>query len=76
MAGKIYVVNHYALLHFYIEGFKLWPSLFQKILKTFPHYYKSREANGAQRVENLDPRGMVGKIYVRDHQTLLHIWAS
>ena len=29
-------------------------------------------ANEPQGVANLDPRGMVGRIYVGDHLTLLH----
>ena len=30
-------------------------------------------ANESWGVANLDPRGMVGRIYVGDHKTLLHI---
>ena len=30
-------------------------------------------ANEPRGVVNLDPRGMVGRIYVGDHLTLLHI---
>ena len=29
-------------------------------------------ANEPKGVANLDPRGMIGRIYVRDHLTLLH----
>ena len=34
--------------------------------------YKSVGANEPRGVTNLDPRGMVGRIYVGDHLTLLH----
>ena len=30
-------------------------------------------ANGPQGVPSLDPRGLIGRIYVVDHYTLLHI---
>ena len=35
-------------------------------------HYKSVGANDPQGMANLDPRGMVGRIYVGDYQTLLH----
>ena len=38
---------------------------------SIPHY-KSMRANKPQSVANLDPRGMVGRIYVGDHLMLLH----
>ena len=38
---------------------------------SFSHY-KSMRANEPRSVANLDPRGMVGRIYVGDHLTLLH----
>ena len=34
--------------------------------------YKSMGANEPRCVANLDPRGMVGRIYVGDHLSLLH----
>ena len=37
----------------------------------FPHY-KSMGANDPRGVANLDPRGIVGRIYVGDHLTSLH----
>ena len=43
----------------------------EKIFEVFFHY-KSMGANEPRRVANLDPRGMVGRIYVDDHLTLLH----
>ena len=35
-------------------------------------HYKSMGANDPQGMANLDPRGFIGRIYVGDHQTLLH----
>ena len=35
-------------------------------------HYKSMGANEPQSVANLDPRGMVGRVYVGDHLILLH----
>ena len=49
----------------------------KKILKF--SLYKSMGANEPSGVANLDPRSMVGRIYVGDHLTLLNIsklWAS
>ena len=43
----------------------------KKIFKFFPHY-KSKGDNDPRDVANLDPRGMVGRIYVGDHLPLLH----
>ena len=53
-------------MHCYILNIEaLGPKVLEKIL-SFPHY-KSLEANEPQGMANLDPRGMVGWIYVRDH---------
>ena len=35
-------------------------------------YFKSMGANELRGVASLEPRGMVGRIYVGDHLTLLH----
>ena len=48
--------------------------------KIFSHY-QSMEANGPRGVASLDPRGLIGRISVVDHYTLLHtkiynLWAS
>ena len=43
----------------------------KKIFEVFSHY-KSMRANEPWGVANLDPWGMVGRIYVGDHLTLLH----
>ena len=43
----------------------------KKIFLSFSHY-KSIGANNPRDVANLDPMGMVGRIYVGDHLTSLH----
>ena len=43
----------------------------KKIILSFSHY-KSMGANDPWGVVNLDPRGMVGRIYVGDHLTSIH----
>ena len=45
--------------------------LSEKILLIFYHY-KSMGANDPRGVASLDPRGLIGRIYVGDHKTLLH----
>ena len=45
----------------------------ENVLQYFFFHYKSMGANESCGVANLDPRGMVGRIYVGDHKTLLHI---
>ena len=71
LIGRIYVADHYKLLHTkYISS---GPHGFREedFLCFFPHF-KSMGANDPQIVANLDPRGMVGRIYVGDHLTSLH----
>ena len=43
----------------------------KKSFEVFFFYYKSMGANEPRGVANLDPRGMVGRIHVGDHLTLL-----
>ena len=43
----------------------------KKIFLSISHY-KSMGGTEPQDVANLDPRGMVGRIYVGDHLSLLH----
>ena len=69
LIGRIYVVDHYTLLH--TEHISSGPHGFREDFLSFSHY-KSRGANNPLGVANLDPRGMVGRIYVGDHLTLLH----
>ena len=70
LIGRIYVVDHYTLLHTkYISS---GPHGFRKEdLLSFSHY-KSTGANDPPGVAKLDPRGIVGRIYVEDHLTSLH----
>ena len=69
IAGRIYEGDHLMLLNTkYLSsgpnGFREEDFLF------FP--CKSMRTNEPRGVSNLDPRGMVGRIYVGDHLTLLH----
>ena len=43
-----------------------------RFLKKVFQHYKSMEANDPQGVVNLDPRGMVDRIYIGDRQSLLY----
>ena len=43
----------------------------KKIFLSFSHY-KSMGANDPRNMASLDPRGLIGRIYVGDHQTLLY----
>ena len=70
MVDKIYEGDHLTLLNTkYLisgpHGFK------EEDFLSFSHY-KSIRANEPWGVANLDPRDMVGRIYVVDHLTLLH----
>ena len=38
----------------------------KKMFLIFPHY-NSMEANDSRGVASLDPRGLIGRIYVGDH---------
>ena len=66
LIGRIYVGDPLIVLHTYVscgpfgyreEGFS---------------NYTSMEANDPRGVASLNPRGMVGRIYAGDYQTLLH----
>ena len=70
MIGRIKVEDHYTLLHTkYIScgphGFR------EEDVLGFSHF-KSMGANDPRGTANLDPRGMVGRIYVGDHHTSLN----
>ena len=65
LIGRIYVRDHYTLLHTkYIscglQGFK------EEDFLSFSHY-KSMELNDPGVMASLDPRGLIGRIYVGDH---------
>ena len=71
MVGRIYVVNHYANATNYNRSCRLhgFRSFF---IMLFPIIRQDMEANDLQGMANLDPRGMVGMVYVGDHHTLLY----
>ena len=70
MVGRIYVGDHLTLLHtkYLCSG----PYGFREEDFLSISHYKSVDANEPRGVANLDPRGMVGRIYVGDHLSLLH----
>ena len=43
----------------------------EKIFLRFSHY-ESMGVNDPRGIANLDPKGLIGRIYVGDHLTLLH----
>ena len=65
LIGRIYVGNHYTLLHTkYISsgpyGFR------EEDFVSFSHY-KSMGANDPRGLASLDPMALIGRIYVGDH---------
>ena len=70
MVCRIYEGDHLMLLNVKIS--KLWPHNFRE--EDFLSFFhcKSMRANEPWDVANLNPRGMVGRIYVVDHLKLLH----
>ena len=64
MIGRIYIEDHYTLLHTKYESFG--PCGFGE--EDFLCFAPSRPQGGAC----MDPRGTVGRIYKEDHYTLLH----
>ena len=71
LIGRIYVGAHYTLLHtkyvsFGPHGFRIEDYL------SFSHY-KSMVSNDPLGVASLNPSGLICRIYVGDHKTLLHI---
>ena len=70
LIDRIYVGDHLTLSHTkYVRrgphGFR------EEDFLSFSHY-KSMEANDPRGVASLGPRGLIGRIYVGDHLTLLH----
>ena len=71
MICRIYVGDHLTLLH--TEYLRSGPYGFrEEDFWSFSFHHKSMGANKPRGMANLDPRGMVGRIYVGDHLTLLH----
>ena len=67
LIGRIYVGDHYTLLQTQYISVSLMVSE-----KVFFFRYMSMKANDPRGVANLDPRGLIGRVYVVDHYTLLH----
>ena len=70
LVGTVYVGDHKTLLHTkYVccgpHGFR------EESFLSFSHY-KSMGANNLRGVASLDPRGLIGRIYVGEPLTLLH----
>ena len=72
LIGRIYVGDHYTFLH--TKYVSCGPHGFRRedFFKFFFFHYKSMGANDPRSVPRLDPRGLIGRIYVGNHQTLLH----
>ena len=71
--GRMYKEDHYTFLHTKYES--SWPCGFREedffFYVFFPHC-KSMGANDPRGGAIFDPRGMIGRIYIEDHLTLLH----
>ena len=70
LIGRIYVVDHYTLLH--TKYISCGPHGFREEDFLSYSHYTSMGTNNPQGVANLDPRGMVGMFYVGDHLTWFH----
>ena len=68
LIGRIYVGDHCTLL--YTKYISSGPHGFREEFLSLSHY-KYMGANDRRGLANLDPRGMVGRICVGDHLTLL-----
>ena len=62
---RIYVGDHLTLLH--TKYVSCGPHGFREDVFKFFFHYKSMGANEPWGVAGLDPRGLIGKIYVGDH---------
>ena len=69
--GKIYVEDHYILLHTNMKALGLVVSEKKIFFYVFSHC-KSMAAIDPRGGAIFDPRGMIGMIYIEDHYTLLH----
>ena len=69
MVGRISEGDHLTLLN--TKYLSSGPYSLREDFLSFSHY-KSMRANEPRGTGNLDPRGMVCRIYVGDHLTLLH----
>ena len=62
----MYVGEHLALLHTKYVSSESYDFREEDFLSFFPHY-KSIGANELRGEASVDPRGMIGRIYVGDH---------
>ena len=70
LIGRIHVGDHYTLLH--TQYISSGPhSVREEDFLSFSHY-KPMGANDPWGMASLDPMGLIGRIYVVDHYTLLH----
>ena len=72
MIGRIYVGDHITLLHTKYLSSGHYGFREEDFFFFFFFHYKSIGANEPRGMANLDPRGIVGRIYVGDHLMLLH----
>ena len=70
LIGRVYVGDHFTLLH--SQYISCGPHGFREEDLLIFFHYKSKGANGPQGVASLDPRSLIGRIYVVDHYTLIH----
>ena len=70
LIGRIYVGDHYTLLH--TKYISCGPHGFREENFFSFFHYKSMVANGPWGVASLGPWDLIGRIYVGDHYTLLH----
>ena len=70
MAGRIYKGDHLTLLN--TNYLSSRPHGFREEDFLSLSHYKSMRANEPRGVANLDPRGMVSRVSVGDHLSLLH----
>ena len=79
MIGRIYVDDHLTLIHTKYLSSRSYGFREKYFFFVFSHY-KSIGANEPRSVVNIDPRGMIGRIYVGDHNIATYkiskLWAS
>ena len=66
MVGMIYVGDHLKLLDIKYNIYAVGFMVSEQDFLNFPHY-KSAEVNDPRGMTSLDPRGVVGRIYIRYH---------
>ena len=71
MVGRIHKEDHYTLLLTKYESSGPLGFGEEDLFLCFS-YFKSMGANDPRGGAIFDPRGMIGRIYIEDHYTLLH----